>query len=195
MKCQGVLCEHVQFVGPEPVTPTLQDATDECYSSEAWSETYRQFLSQEDGITPPLRVLLGRQYPRSQRGVCAANSLSSFVIEPNGDVKACWEDVGQPGSACGNITTYSYRDLAMHHSRIGRVIKTLQLPETQCWECAFLPACMGGCIDKRDTWRHRCPPFKFHTAEWIRLYAEKMVERSPSETSAMGGQRQHSSNV
>jgi len=75
---------------------------------------------------------------------CGLYSDSSFTIVPNGDIYKCWDFVNDEQHRVARIgengevidTTYSYFDWMTRNP--------YEIEE--CRECAYLPACGGGCV-------------------------------------------------
>lgn len=87
-------------------------------------------------------------YPEFQIGLCTANSLNSFVIDPEGNLCKCWLDIGKPDRIIGTIkeagnNKYAYNLLSkyMTYADIFDNVK--------CRNCFFLPNCDGGCPHQR----------------------------------------------
>ncbi len=79
-------------------------------------------------------------YPFVKLSYCCAEQLLSFVIDPEGEMYKCWNDVGHRESAVGNVNALR-QDVA--NDRCGRWLCRI-LPE-KCKSCSILPICAGGC--------------------------------------------------
>ena len=79
-------------------------------------------------------------YPFAKLSYCCAEQLNSFVVDPDGMLYKCWNDVGNSGSSVGNVN-----DPAMDsaNDKCGRWL-CRKLPD-RCRNCNILPICAGGC--------------------------------------------------
>ena len=79
-------------------------------------------------------------YPSIKGNYCCADSNTSFVIDFEGYMYKCWNDVGNSGSSVGNVN-----DPAMDsaNDKCGRWL-CRKLPD-RCRNCNILPICAGGC--------------------------------------------------
>ena len=88
----------------------------------------------------PDQLLAPRDLP-GVPSICVATSYSGMVVEPNGDLKKCWAEVGESHSY-GNIVDGELPTL-------DEVSPWLDWdpyrPGSQCYDCKMLPTCGGGC--------------------------------------------------
>jgi len=91
-------------------------------------------------------------------------------------VKACWEHVGFSDRTCGNIVHDSIQTITTSRNFIQPMLKTINLMNSDCWDCDLLPICMGRCIDKRGTWRQKCHLLRRRTSEWLAMFACELAE-------------------
>ena len=82
--------------------------------------------------------------PTRRNMYCGLYSDSSFTIMPNGDLYKCWDFVNEEKHRVARIgeggqvtdTTYAYFDWMTRNP----------YEIAECRECAYLPACGGGCV-------------------------------------------------
>lgn len=84
-------------------------------------------------------------YPRRLDCVCGCDVLESYVINADGEMYKCWNDIGKKDISIGNVSNNFtgpnklYLDYMMHDPTL----------DEKCSKCKFLPICMGGCSSKR----------------------------------------------
>lgn len=80
-------------------------------------------------------------YPSRIANSCSCDVQSSFVIDPDGNLYKCWEEIGKIKSKIGNINT------GLDKFKNKNYFDYLQFNPTKhlvCKECNILPLCMGG---------------------------------------------------
>lgn len=88
----------------------------------------------------------GKKYfPNFSKGAfCSAQYNSSFVIDWQGNVLKCWNDLGKPEKSIFDLKTKKSVNLQveynylMNHSRF----------KTECKTCDFVSLCNGGCVNE-----------------------------------------------
>lgn len=81
---------------------------------------------------------LKNSYPISMRMSCSATTHNCFVIDPNGKLYKCWNEIGQDKYCVGDVEdgeNYNERFLSW---------LTVDI-EDKCLSCELLPLCQGGC--------------------------------------------------
>ncbi len=71
---------------------------------------------------------------------CAAELDNSCVIDENGNVYKCWDEVGHE-DFCFNITTPE----KINYQSLLRYMGDSTFNDTKCSNCVYLPLCFGGC--------------------------------------------------
>lgn len=120
--------------------------SDELISLEDFFELNIKFKSTmlEKGYTKD-RVQL-YNYPVRKNGICSCDSYNSFVIDADGSMCKCYEDIGKKDVILGNIN-----DLSTMHLNKYYLDSILFDPtsEEKCMNCSYMPICMGGCPNIR----------------------------------------------
>lgn len=102
-------------------------------------------------------------FPRLVYNACGADSQTSFVINADGNIYKCWDDIGIPDRVIGSLVRPSVGNV--------KVLMDYMLydpTEDECKRCKFLPICMGGCPHKRLFDRvNRCTYMKYRLPEYI----------------------------
>lgn len=108
-----------------------------CFTPEEFSEKVLEFNNR-------IKMSTDNSYPVLVSNSCTADSINSFVIDSDGKLYRCWEDVGFLELSTGNIdkillnknfTNYLNRDIFL---------------KDECAKCKILPICMGGCPRKQE---------------------------------------------
>lgn len=104
---------------------------------------------------------------------CIVDSLSQFIISPDGKIFKCGESYTEYDNACvGNIYNENKIDLV-------KLVAWLKDPfnEMKCNECPILPMCYGGCQMKKRNNLDYCPDdIKYHIDDYIKLYIKRLGE-------------------
>lgn len=81
-------------------------------------------------------------FPSPISVACGAQCINSAVIDPNGDVFKCWEQVG--------LTKFKIGNIVEGDNNVINLIKfvNMEIPH-ECYKCKFLPLCLGGCPHAR----------------------------------------------
>ena len=81
-------------------------------------------------------------YPEVKLNYCCAEVMNSFVVDHEGYLYKCWNEVGNTQKALGNIVNGIY-DVTGYQN--GKWINRNPIDNVKCSECTLLPVCMGGC--------------------------------------------------
>lgn len=95
------------------------------------------------------------------RGVyCGAHTVWSVGIDALGNLCKCWEAVSLPELSFGTARDWDPADPLGTASRPDNFTKYLNtacpVPDDECRECVWLPACVGGCPHKRLFYKREC---------------------------------------
>lgn len=95
---------------------------------------------------------------------CGAHNLWSVGIDEKGRLQKCWEAVDKPHISFGVAHDWDPSDPLATASNPDNLIKYLNtaapVPDDECRECVWLPACVGGCPHKRLFEERACVPYK-----------------------------------
>lgn len=81
-------------------------------------------------------------YPEVKLNYCCAELMNSFVVDPEGYLYKCWNEVGNVQNAVGNIADGLF-DVTGHKN--GTWLRRNPIENERCSKCSLLPICMGGC--------------------------------------------------
>lgn len=86
--------------------------------------------------------LVEKFYPYPKTIACGAQCLNTAVIDPEGNIFKCWEEVAVKGKAVGNVFNSK--------TNVNNLLKYVQLEmPKECESCAYIPLCHGGCPHTR----------------------------------------------
>ncbi|WP_353301107.1 SPASM domain-containing protein [Thermus thermophilus] len=133
-------------------------------------------------------------YPSLQLGGCVAAHPEGFVVEPDGTLQKCWDTVGQPEFAVGNLLEYDPLQLAENPVYQRWMSWDPFSEKLACSRCTWLPACMGGCPLKvvfpeampEGKVELECTTFKWNWKRTFTLLAERAGEAEPAPRPCTG---------
>lgn len=114
-------------------------------------------------------------YPEVKLNYCCAELMNSFVIDPEGYLYKCWNEVGNISGAVGNIKNDLY-DVTCYKN--GKWLKRNPFDNSKCINCSLLPVCMGGC-PHNDMVLHNdnvCDMIKYNIKDIMLKYYEMNKE-------------------
>lgn len=114
-------------------------------------------------------------YPEVKLNYCCAELMNSFVIDPEGYLYKCWNEVGNISGAIGNIKNDLY-DVTCYKN--GKWLKRNPFDNSKCINCSLLPVCMGGC-PHNDMVLHNdnvCDMIKYNIKDIMLKYYEMNKE-------------------
>jgi len=128
-------------------------------------------------------------YPGTKANYCTADSISSFVVDPDGYMYKCWNDIGNIKRAVGNIK--KFKEILDHDMYARHINYILWSPfdHKECIECELLPICMGGCPynGEKNGSTPDCEKWKYNLEEILKLtYMQKkdMLEENLEQKGA-----------
>ncbi|HBB28545.1 MAG TPA: radical SAM/SPASM domain-containing protein [Clostridiales bacterium] len=107
-----------------------------CFCTEEFSDLEYKFINENFN-----KNVLINLYPKILYNVCGADRDNSLVIDPNGDLYKCWEDIGVEEYKIGNIMN----DKMMNQSVFYNYMLYDATTDSECSSCKYLPLCNGGC--------------------------------------------------
>lgn len=106
--------------------------------------------------------------------------MNSFVVDPDGYLYKCWNEVGNIKSAVGNIKEDSF-DITGYKN--GGWLKRNPLNAAKCKDCTILPVCMGGCPynDVALKQENVCDLIKYNVKNVMLTYYENSKQEAGKE--------------
>jgi len=112
------------------------------------------------------KTSITNSYPAQRTAYCGADSANSYVVNADGALYKCWNDIGIEEKKVGDllddkfINTYANFSYMMYDATI----------DAECAECKYLPICMGGCPSKRiNNPEIRCSEMKYKLDEYMKI--------------------------
>lgn len=140
---------------------------EKCLSKEEFSNC--KLTSLESCVKYGFKRTIKKSYPRLRPNYCSATLENSFVIDPDGNVFKCWNDISDINYSVGKID----KDIQFNEN-INKWIKYNSMDNEECRECSVLPICGTGCprekiyFNKQNT----CEDIKFIIKDLIDFYAD-----------------------
>lgn len=173
----------VYFGQIEPSVQACANISEACYETADFSTVEIEFY----------RVLLDKGYridrlPAPMATYCMAQSVNSFMIDPEGYLYRCFNHVGDKAKAMGKISD----PIDYQNPNFTRLFRPDPFDRQDCRQCRFLPICMGGCPSRRvdrdlsdhemcESWRHNLTPM----LEIIAVSKQReMQQKQQAESSA-----------
>lgn len=138
-----------------------------CLSKEQFSSCKLISLKscKEYGFARTIR----KSYPRLRPNYCAATLDNSFVIDYDGNIYKCWNDVCDTNYKVGKVgNTIEFND------NITKWNKYNAIDDEKCRECSILPICAGGCPRESVYFQkqNKCEDIKFIIKDLMEFYAK-----------------------
>ncbi|MEO3947847.1 radical SAM/SPASM domain Clo7bot peptide maturase [Gorillibacterium sp. CAU 1737] len=121
-------------------------------------------------------------YPGIKANYCCADSTSSFVVDPEGFMYKCWNDVGSVEKAVGQVLRRNEAPDEDMYMRNVDYIFWSPFDYAECVECSLLPVCMGGCPynGARNGSKPECEKWKYNLEDVLKLtYLQKKDSPEP----------------
>lgn len=131
-----------------------------CFSSDSFAPIYYNFeMSKED------RNIM-RVYPMLKSNFCGADLINSFVVDADGNLYKCWDDLGIHKRSIGCLQVKKQGSTYCWGIQEGYMLYDPTIDD-MCKTCKVLPVCMGGCPASRLQSSDRC--------NYIKTYIEKFL--------------------
>lgn len=107
------------------------------------NEQYAEYvlLYQKILLNNGFEVLDYPYYPGIKSNYCSADSINSFVVDHNGELYKCLNDIGNKNRSVGNIKNEVNK---INELNIDYLMWS-PFNYNECIKCNLLPLCMGGC--------------------------------------------------
>ena len=139
-------------------------ADNSCYSSREFAPIYYNFEFQKSD-DPDIKA-----YPVLKHNFCCADQINAFVIDADGRVYKCWDDIGIYDRSIGELKDLNNKKDA---SILMQYILYDPTEDKKCADCGILPICMGGCHSSRLQDIDRC----YYAKEYLNVYLSEVVKR------------------
>lgn len=110
-------------------------------------------------------------YPTLKSNYCGADNCNAFVIDHDGNMYKCWNDVGIEELAIANVLDEEEIDDLKCMNNINYLLWT-PFDYVECKECWLLPICMGGC-----PWNGMHKGSKPECEKWKYVIEKSMIDK------------------
>ena len=114
-------------------------------------------------------------YPVPIRTKCGADYLYSYVIDADGDMFKCWNDIGMKQESIGNINQIEdfNRLVEVPNQNYTKYLTWSPFNFEKCKKCRILPICQGGCsYNGIKAGMPVCDNWKYTLEEYIKLKSD-----------------------
>lgn len=147
-------------------TDSSKGFAENCLSAEEFARVYADFEN----------LLFSRKlhtdYPMPTRMNCGADYLYSYVIDADGDMYKCLNDIGIKENSIGNMGSLEdFVQLVQNpNQNYSKYLTWSPFDFEKCKKCKILPICLGGCqYNGRDAGEPICENWKYELEEYIKL--------------------------
>ena len=119
---------------------------------------------------------------------CGAHTIWSAGIDEKGNLQKCWEAVDKPELSFGNVRDWDPANPLATATNVDNLTVFLNtaapVPDEQCRECVWLPACAGGCPNKRRLGQRSCVPYRDDPEKYVLALHARIGEQKAEEKPA-----------
>ncbi len=125
------------FAHVDAYTEVCADVADTCMTSLEFSlfemETYLAIYQKGWGM--PIR-------PQPRTSVCVADKANGSVVDPEGRIYRCWNDMTRPREVVEHLRLTPTEEMAKNRAKWTNWTPFVL---AECRQCTMLPLCLGGC--------------------------------------------------
>lgn len=167
---------RIYFAQVKKMSDSCSISSHQCFSNKEFGDLEIELLNK---INSGANSSGAFNYPNSKILPCAALTLHSFVIDPEGNLYKCWEEIGIIEKSVGSI----FEGFKLNNRAVQWL--NLRLP-AECSACKTRPMCQSGCAYRRieDGNTPRCEPVTFSYKETLKRYYLNQVQNSGITNSA-----------
>ncbi len=125
----------------------------DCFTEEEFIKIKKEF----EQIMEQNKNYKKFDYPKRINNFCGCDFYNSFVIDADGSLYNCWNDLGNKEMSFGNI-----KDKIEITPKYLNYIMNDPTQDKSCCECKILPICMGGCPFTRKSNKYNCNEYKYN---------------------------------
>lgn len=127
-------------------TQACKSVSSSCYDNKTFSKVFIEFQKRLNAIG--FKGGIGSIYYPSLKGnYCGADQVNSFVVDPEGYLYKCWNEIGDIDKSIGNINSMKEKiaPTSIQFENNLNYLTYSPFDSEKCSECKLLPICMGGC--------------------------------------------------
>ena len=152
-------------------TDVCKSVESACYDAEQYADVLLPLYDKVLAMGFEMNKMTA--YPNVRYNYCCADYVHSYVVDVDGYLYKCWNQVGTPSESCGNVSGTSPETSPAFLGWVER--NPMDTPE--CRDCRLLPVCMGGCPDlarKSEDCTPACDTIKFNIDKVIEFYYQHL---------------------
>lgn len=144
------------------------DKSEQIFNTE-YEKEYKDKLDKKYGIEDESFYL-------EQHGncFCGAQTLNNYVIDADGFMYKCWEDIGIKERAIYNLNDKKINNVLVEADYI---IKSQSMFDKVCKNCFMFIGCQGGCPRNALENKRTCHVFKNNTNQFLERHYEKSLKK------------------
>lgn len=145
-KNNGMLDVGIHLGQVTEYTKACKSISSCCYDTEEFSNLLIEFQKKlnKNGFKGGIGSVY---YPSLRGNYCGADQINSFVIDPEGYIYKCWNEIGNIDRSNGNIKDIKEEKIpeAFQFNNTLDYMSYSPFDSEKCLDCKLLPMCMGGC--------------------------------------------------
>lgn len=167
LKDQGIDNASIHFGHISACTDNNEGIANQCLSTKQYAD--ESLKLQEYLFEMGLASQGYPHYPGIKANYCGADSINTFVVDPEGYKYKCWNEVGMTDLAVGNLLWQDEDSPEEMVCREMRYMTYNPMANSQCRDCEVLPICMGGCpYEAVRSGTVNCEKWKFNLIDTLK---------------------------
>ena len=104
--------------------------------------------------------------PAAKLGYCESICKNDYLINADGNLFACWENIGKFDNNVGSVLRAKTKNQTRSFFE-----ETIDFGEKKCEECSVFPICLGGCpLQKLKNGESECRSIKYNIKDLVRIW-------------------------
>ncbi|WP_252229828.1 radical SAM protein [Clostridium sp. ZBS15] len=168
LQCEKLDDVHIYLGYIQSFNNKLEFCSNKCLTKEEYSKRYIDFYKK---ITDKQFTYgIEKQYPKIRINYCGATKNNSFVIDNDGYIYKCWNEIGNRDARMCTIEQLDVYDGNNHKYADWNPYKN-----KECIKCNVLPICGGGCPNLSNIYKQLdCQQSKYGIKELMKeIYCYK----------------------
>lgn len=160
------------FGNVEATNEVCINIAENCYGNKDFSKI--EYLLHKTALDKGFSL---EKLPSPLASYCCAQSINSFIVDPQGGLYKCFNDVGITERSCGNLKT----SVDPFHPNLFHFLNWNPFKNENCKECNILPLCMGGCphrvVWKKEKVEDNCESWKYNLDEMLEIVCQSRLKQ------------------
>jgi uncharacterized protein len=158
------------FGNVEAANEVCINIAENCYDNKAFSkvEVLLHKIALDRGFTL-------EKLPAPLTFYCCAQSINSHIVDPQGKLYKCFNDVGIEERSCGDVSSQP----DPFHPNLFPFLNWNPFRNESCRECSVLPLCMGGCphriVFRKERQENNCDSWKFNLEDMLEIVCQSRL--------------------